>query len=422
MKLSEMFETRKALVAERDSILAQDTMSVEVEARGHEVANELGKLDAEIRAAQVRERFASSSAIENIVKRDNERSLDIRDSAKYKDQFVNYLRNGTMPEQRELISTASSSILIPKIYEEMVMKYLSANSVMRSIGDLRTGVQGYQALRYSTLKTADYTSAWTEADTGTVAATAADPLFTEVALPPVLCLPKTEVSQQLIVQSDRAFNVEEEVLSHLQVQLSKNLEFGYIGGSGTNQPTGIFKVTSTTGINITTATATSGGGNLRANSIAGVTSAGWLAKLLEMRYTKLPAAYWNTAAWIIPQDVYAVISGTLVNNVPIFVPSSDNVATIQNAAPFTLFGLPVFITEYTPAQITTNTTGKNCLVVLGGIRDAFAMREWGSMSVTRDEYSLSGTGRIRYQGMMFANSNHTRVNALVQLQVTNAGS
>ena len=422
MKLSEMFETRKALVTERDSILAQDTMSVEVEARGHEVANELGKLDAEIRAAQVRERFASSSAIENIVKRDNERSLDIRDSNKYKDQFINYLRNGTMPEQRELISTASSSILIPKIYEDSVLKYLSANSIMRNIGDLRTGVQGYQALRYSTLKTADYTSAWTQADSGTVAATAADPLFTEVALPPVLCLPKTEVSQQLIVQSDRSFNVEEEVLSHLQVQLSKNLEFGYVGGSGTNSPTGIFTVTSTSGINITTATATAAMSNTRAASIGGVTTAGWVAKLLEMRYTKLPAAYWNTAAWIIPQDVYATLAGTLVNSVPIFVPSSDSTASIQNAAPFTLFGLPVFVTEYTPAQITTNTTGKNCLVVLGGIRDSFAMREWGSMSVTRDEYSLSGTGRIRYQGMMFANSNFTRVNALVQLQVTNAGS
>jgi len=422
MKLSELYESRKSLEAERDSILAQDSLTVEVEARGHEVANELGKLDAEIRAAQVRERFASSSAIENIVKRDNARTLDDRDSSKYKDQFINYLRNGTMPEQRELISTASSSILIPKVYEDSVMKYLSAQSIMRNIGDLRTGCQGYQALRYSTLKTADYTSAWTQADSGTVAATAADPLFTEVALPPVLCLPKTEVSQQLIVQSDRAFNVEEEVLSHLQVQLSKNLEYGYVAGSGTNSPTGIFTVTSTSGINITTATATAAGGNLRANSIAGVTSAGWVAKLLEMRYTKCPAAYWNTASWIIPQDIYATIAGTLVNSVPIFVPSSDSIASLQNAAPFTLFGRPVYVTEYTPTQITTNTTGKNCLVVLGNIQDSFAMREWGSMSITRDEYSMSGTGRIRYQGMMFANSNFTRVNALVQLQVTNAAS
>lgn len=422
MKLSELFETRKALTAERDSILAQDSMTVEVEARGHEVANELGKLDAEIRSAQLRERFASSSAIENMAKRDNERTLDIRDSKKYEDQFINYLRTGAMPEQRELISTASSSILIPKVYEDSVMKYLSAQSIMRNIGDLKTGCQGYQALRYSTLKTADYTSAWTQADSATVAATAADPLFTEVALPPILCLPKTEVSQQLIVQADRGFSVEQEVLSHLQVQLSKNLEYGYVAGSGTNSPTGIFTVTSTTGINITSATATAALGNTRAASIGGVTTAGWVAKLLEMRYTKLPAAYWNTSAWILPQDVYATIASITVNGVPIFAPSADY-QTLQNAAPFTLFGLPVYVTEYVPTQITTNTTGKNCLAVLGTIKDAFAMREWGpSMSISRDEYSLSGTGRIRYQGMMFANSNFTRVNALVQLQVTNAGS
>jgi HK97 family phage major capsid protein len=302
--------------------------------------------------------------------------------------------------------------LIPKLYQDAVLKYLSAQSVIRNLGDLRTGVQGYQALRYSTLKTADYTAAWTAPDTGSVTATAADPLFTEVALAPVLCLPKTEVSHQLIAQSDPGFPVEQEVLSHLQVQLSKNLEWGYIGGTGTNSPKGIFTVNSTTGINITTATSAS---TTRAAAItAGVT----VAKLSEMRYTKLPAAYWGSAAWIMPQDVYAAISGILVNGVPIFVPSAD--AALVNAAPFTLMGLPVYVTEYLPAHVSTGSTGKNCLVVLGNISEAFAMREWGTMSVTRDEYSLSGTGRIRYQGMMFANSDFTRVNALVQLQVTNA--
>jgi len=417
MKLSEMFETRKALVAERDSILAQDTMSVEVEARGHEVANELGKLDAEIRAAQVRERFASSSAIENTIKKTEDRSMDIRASKKYEDQFVNYLRTGQIPEQRELITTASSSILIPKVYQDAVLKYLSANSVMRNLADLRTGVQGYQTLRFSTLKTADYTSAWTEPDTGTVATTAADPLFKEVPLAPVPCLPKTEVSQQLILQSDAGFNVEMEVIDHLQRQLLRNLEWGYIGGTGTNAPTGIFTVKASTGvttdINITTATST---GTTRALAI---TAGATVAKLLEMRYTKLPAAYWGSSAWILPQDTYAAISGLLVNSVPIFVPSSDY-QVLQNAAPFTLMGLPVYVTEYLPAHVATATTGKNCIAVLGNISEAFAIREWGGMSITRDEFSLSGTARIRYQGMQFANSNFTRVNALVQLQVTNA--
>ena len=416
MKLSEMFETRKALVAERDSILAQDTMSIEVEARGHEVANELGKLDAEIRAAQVRERFASSSAIENTVKKTEERSMDIRASKKYEDQFVNYLRTGQIPEQRELITTASSSILIPKVYQDAVLKYLSANSVMRNLADLRTGVQGYQTLRFSTLKTADYTSAWTEPDTGTVATTAADPLFKEVPLAPVPCLPKTEVSQQLILQSDAGFNVEMEVIDHLQRQLLRNLEWGYIGGTGTNAPTGIFTVKASTGvttdINITTATSAS------TTRAAAITAGATVAKLLEMRYTKLPAAYWGSSAWILPQDTYAAISGLLVNSVPIFVPSSDY-QVLQNAAPFTLMGLPVYVTEYLPAHISTGS-GKNCIAVLGNISEAFAIREWGGMSITRDEFSLSGTARIRYQGMQFANSNFTRVNALVQLQVTNA--
>jgi HK97 family phage major capsid protein len=419
MKLSEMFETRKALVTERDSILAQDSMTVEVEARGHEVANELGKLDAEIRAAQVRERFASSSAIENLGKKTEERSMDIRASKKYEEQFVNYLRTGQMPEQRELISTASSSILIPKVYQDAVLKYLDANSIMRNIADLRTGVQGYQTLRFSTLKTADYTSAWTQADTGTVAATAADPLFKEVPLAPIPCLPKTEVSQQLILQSDAGFNVEMEVTEHLQRQLLKNLEWGYVAGSGTNAPTGIFTVKASTGVttDINIVTATAGAGLTRA---AAITAGATVAKLSEMRYTKLPAAYWGSASWILPQDTYAAIAGLLVNSVPIFVPSAD--AALVGAAPFTLMGLPVYITEYLPAHNGTATTGKNCIAVLGNISESFAIREWGGMSITRDEFSLSGTARIRYQGMQFANSDFTRVNALVQLQVTNAGS
>ena len=420
MKLSEMFETRKALVTERDSILAQDSMTVEVEARGHEVANELGKLDAEIRAAQVRERFASSSAIENIAKKTEDRSMDIRASKKYEDQFVNYLRTGQMPEQRELITSASSSILIPKVYQDAVLKYLDANSIMRNIADLRTGVQGYQTLRFSTLKTADYTSAWTQPDTATTAATNADPLFKEVPLAPVPCLPKTEVSQQLILQSDAGFNVEMEVIDHLKRQLLKNLEWGYIGGSGTNAPTGIFTVKASSGVttDINIVTATAGAGLTRA---AAITAGATVAKLSEMRYTKLPAAYWGSASWILPQDTYAAIAGLLVNNVPIFVPSAD--AALVGAAPFTLMGLPVYITEYLPAHNNTATTGKNCIAVLGNISESFAIREWGpGMSITRDEFSLSGTARIRYQGMQFANSDFTRVNALVQLQVTNAGS
>jgi HK97 family phage major capsid protein len=137
-----------------------------------------------------------------------------------------------------------------------------------------------------------------------------------------------------------------------------------------------------------------------------------------MRYEKLPAAYWGSAAWILPQDVYATIAGIVVNGVPIFVPSAD--AALVGAAPFTLMGLPVYVTEYLPAHVATGTTGKNTIAVLGNIRDGFSVREWGGIGMIRDEITAASSARVIFQGMAFANSAFTRVKSLVQLQVTNA--
>jgi HK97 family phage major capsid protein len=301
-------------------------------------------------------------------------------------------------------------VLIPKMYEDGILKYLDANTVVRNLADLRTGVQGYPTLRYNTLATADYTSAWTQPDTGTTARVSIDPLFQEVPISPVPCIPFTQVSQQLIRQAN--FDVEAEVMDSLQRQLAKNLEWGYVGGSGTNAPTGIFTVNAN--VNITTATSAS------TTRAAAITAGATIAKLSEMRYTKLPAAYWGSAAWILPQDVYAAIAGILVNNVPIFVPSADAAGT--QAAPFTLMGLPVYVTEYLPAHSTTagGSGGKNVIAVLGNISEGFAVREWGGVGMIRDEITAASSARVIFQGMAFANSAFTRVKSLVQLQVTNA--
>ena len=408
MKIREMIEKRSALEAESKELLANDGLTVEQEARGHEIANEMQQLTEQIRAAQLRERFASNAAVQKVVTEKRERQEEWRATTEYRDQWLSYMRGGSAPEQRELITTSSSSVLIPKLYEDSILKYLSANTVVRNLADLRTGVQGYTTLRYNTLETNQYTSAWTEPDTGTVATTDTDPGFAEVPLAPVPCLPKVEISQQLIRQSN--FDIEAEVVEHIQRQMAKNLEWGYIGGTGTNSPTGIFKVNANTHI-----TATTSAGTTRAAAItAGIT----LAKLTEMRYEKLPAAYWASAVWILPQDAYAELAGLTANNVPLFVPSAD--AGVATGSQFTLLGLPVYVTEYLPAHVSTGSTGKNVVAVLGNISEGFAVREWGGISMIRDEYSLSQTARVRFQGMMFANSNFTRVKALVQNQVTNA--
>jgi HK97 family phage major capsid protein len=407
MKQAEIIERRKFIETEVNGILANDQITAEQEARASELLDELKDLNQKRSAAELREKFASHAATSKVVAEKREQAIEWRSSPEYREQFLGYLKGGRAPEQREIISTASSSVLIPKIYEDGILKYLDANTVVRNLADLRTGVQGYPALRYNSLATADYTSAWTQPDTASTNRTSIDPAFVEVPISPVPCIPYTQVSQQLIRQAN--FDVEAEVMDSLQRQLAKNLEWGYVGGSGTNAPTGIFTVNAN--VNITTATSA---GTTRALAIAQVT----IAKLSEMRYSKLPAAYWGSAAWILPQDVYATIAGILVNNVPVFIPSSD--ATNTQAAPFTLMGLPVYVTEYLPAHVATATTGKNVVAVLGNISDGFSVREWGGVGMIRDEITAASSARVIFQGMAFANSAFTRVKSLVQLQVTNA--
>ena len=409
MKQSEIIERRKAIETEVNGILANDQISAEQEARANELLDELKDLNHKRSAAELREKFASHAATSKIVTEKREQAIEWRASGEYREQFLGYLKGGRAPEQREIISTSSSSVLIPKLYEDGILKYLDANTVVRNLADLRTGVQGYPTLRYNSLATADYTSAWTQPDTGTTARTSIDPAFVEVPMAPVPCIPFTQVSQQLIRQAN--FDVEAEVMDSLQRQLAKNLEWGYIGGTGTNSPTGIFTVNAN--VNITTATSS---GTTRPLAItAGIT----LDNLTEMRYTKLPAAYWGSAAWIFPQDAYAKLAGLKANNVPLFVPSADS-QVLENAAPFTLMGLPVYVTEYLPAHVATASTGKNVVAVLGNISEGFSVREWGGVGMIRDELTAASSARVIFQGMAFANSAFTRVKSLVQLQVTNA--
>jgi len=421
MKLSELFESRKALTAERDSILAQDSLTVEVEARGHEVANELATVEAEIRSAQMRERFASSSAVEIIAKRDMELGREERDTKKYRDQFIGWLKGGAAPEVRALSTattpaTAAGTIMVPAIYETEILKYLDSQDFLRSLADYRGGVTGYPSLRYNTQTSAAYgggTGSWI-AEGGT--AVTNDMALAEVLLPPKLCSPTTQVSQTLLRQAN--FDVEAEVMMDLQKKLSKNQAFAFVGGTGTNMPTGIFDpATTTTGVR-TGATVASG--NTRALKVAAATStsAVTIENLTKMRYEILPAAYWNspTCAWIIPQDVYAAIAGIIVNNVPLFVPSSD--AGITRSAPATLMGLPVYVTPYIPVN-TTGTTLKTVMAVVGDIRESYSIREWAGIGMVRDDITLATTGQVKYTAMSFANANITRGDALVQLRVTN---
>lgn len=424
MKLTEMYAKRDALTAERDSILASNSMTAEQEARGMTVANELDVLLPQIRKAQFAERVATQAAVSSIDSATEERATEQRATTRYRDQFNAYVRGqGPAPELREVNTVTGSGILIPKVYEDGILRYLMANTVVRNLADIRTGVQGYPTVRWNTLEPSSFTNAWTGTDTGGAAsandstATITDPGFAEKAFAPQPVLPFTTVSRQSLIQSN--FDVEAEVVDTLQRQLAKNLEYGYVAGSGTKQPTGIFTLDSNCN-QVDAGTAATGLTRQKQ-----LDKAITVANLLAMRYNKLSAAYWNApnTCWIMPQDVYAAVSsltsGISGSVVPIFAPSSDY-QSLPNAAPMTLFGLPIYVTEYVSTNLTAN--GTQCMAVLGNITDAYSIREWGGMTMIRDEISAASTARIKFFAMAFAQGAVTRSKALVQLKVTNGAS
>jgi HK97 family phage major capsid protein/HK97 family phage prohead protease len=404
--------TMNAKLAE---LRAQNVEGTEVENRADIVAQIeeiLEARDAAMAAADgIRE---AATPIQRTIDRRNQRD-EYRSTDDYRDQWMGYMRGGRQPEVRAALkSQDSSAVMIPKLYEDMVMRYIDSATVVRNLAELRTGVQGYQTLRYNTLETAAYTSAWTVSDAGTQASTEINPAFAEVPLTPAACLPYTSVTKQLLAQAN--FDVEAEIVDNLMRQFARNLEFGYVGGLGTagtngattHQPVGLFTTTSAATIK-----AVASGGATRATAItAGVT----VANLREMRYSLLPASYWNSSAWVMSQDVYAAICGLTINNVPVFIPSADAVGVAGGS--FTLMGLPVYVTEFAPAYKLVAANGVNTMLICGNVRDAFSAREWSGMNIDRDALTLAGSGQVKFQGTMFANSAFTRAKAIVQLQVT----
>ena len=412
MKQVEIIERRKAIETEVEGILANDQISVEQEARATELMDELKDLNEKRSAAELRERFAGHAIATKARVEKKERDDEVRSRPEYRDAFFAWLKGGKVEEYREIITTVASSVLIPKQVEETIYKYVSSQSIARQLCDYRQVARGDATLRFNKLEPTSYTSAWSPPDTGSTAAQDIDPDYTEVSLKPLPILPKTQVSEQLIYSAN--FDVEAEVIDNLMRQYAKMSEAGFIAGV-TNGPSNALFTVQSAATQITTATST---GTTRALA---VTAAATVAKLMDMRYTQLPTPYWGTSSWILPKDTYAAVADIRAasgSNVPIFVPSSD--AGITQGASGLLLGLPVYVTDFLPTHVSTATTGKNCLALLGTFQDSYGIREWGSMSMRRDDLTASNSARIVFRGFGWANAAFTRGKAMVQLQVTNA--
>jgi HK97 family phage major capsid protein len=282
---------------------------------------------------------------------------------------------------------------------------MERNTVVRNLADIRTGVQGSVTVRVNTLETDAAASAFWTTETNKTQ-TALDGAWAEVNLNPVGGLPKSEVTQWAVRQAN--FDIEAEVINDLQRKIARGIESGYTVGTGSDQPTGLFLQNAN--FKGLTVTAAHGSGT-------GWDGAFTLARLQELRYKTLPAEYWNESAWVMSQDAYYQIASGIKatgTDVPLFIPSSD-VQVMENQAPMTLMGRPVYIAPYAPGRQTAAVT-TSIPLMFANVREAFAIREWGGISMFRDDVTTPGL--IKFQAMVFANSKITRPKAVAALRIT----
>lgn len=413
-KKAELVEKREKLQTELNGILANDSLTPDQEARGSELMDVLEPLkrdiediQAKLHSSQLRERFASFAAMESAVAEGQKRNQEWTATTEYRDQWLGWCRGGRAPETRDITTSSSSGVLVPKIYESGILKYLDRNTVVRNLADLRTGVKGSVTLRRNNLETdAAVSSFWTTE--GDKTQTAIDGAWAEINLNPVGGLPKSELTQWVVRQSD--FDIEAEVISHLQKLIARGIESGYTVGTGSNQPTGLFvNDAAFKGVSVSAAH----------GSGSGWDGAFTVDRLSQLRYQQLPAEYWASAVWVMSQDAYFRIASlkvdTTSSNVPLFQPSAD--AGIMDQAPMMLMGRPVYIAPYAPGRLTASTSGAVSVpLMFANVNEAFAIREWGGISMFRDDVTTPGL--VKFQGMVFANSKIVRPKAVAALRIT----
>ncbi len=410
MSLAALTEHRSKLQNEADALAASGDWTPEQEARAAEVTDELNAVKSRLAASEKRTRLAAARAtdavaaaadpeVRSMSDRERDRFENQIGSKKYLDEFRIWLRGGPEPELREITSASNSGVAAPKLYETMLQKYQDAAGPIRAAADVKPNTQGKPTVRVNTQQSRDVaSSATTEASP---AAATVDIGIEEVTFAPELGHAESKVSRTALASAD--FDLEAEVIDELMRKCAKDREYWYEVGTGSNQPTGVFKSDSNT---VQLAKSASASGTAWATQIS-------YANLLDMCVNQLPAEYWAGAQWYMSQAAYYVCAGLVDGNSrPLLTENANQGATAGPA--MTLFGYKVNVCPFAPTKITN--AGSNVPIVFGNMSEVFRIHEWSPIMLQRDE--LTVLSRVVFKTYFMQQSKIKKTKQLCQLKIT----
>ena len=199
----------------------------------------------------------------------------------------------------------------------------------------------------------------------------ANQTFAEVLLQPKQLGVFTDISRKLMLQSDPSAEaiVREDILN----AVAAKIEDVAIEGSGSNEPTGITKVSGIGSV--------AGGTNGAVPACDDITN---LVKEVEVDNASIS----NSQAFLTNSKVKSKLASTAK------VSSSDSVMILD--APWNeLYGYPLAITNHVPSDLTKGSTSGSCSAIIFGDFAQLIMALWSSPDVLVDPYTGGSEGNTR---------------------------
>lgn len=390
MKLSEMYEKRKALSGEIDA-LTNGTVKLDAtnESRAAAMLDELDHMDSEIRRVGLRDRLDAGGITSN--------AQTGRPAASHKSEFRDWIAGG-FRENNEFEMRASgvaefgaTTTIASPLFQQMMDRM----SVVRPLATVITTDSGAPLRFYR--QTAQFAVA-----TAVVAEAGAyiskDTTTAAVDFTPTKMGFFTTVSNEAL--TDMVYDVASETIrQHAELHAyNRDLSYSNLTYNAFAQP--IYDQTGSVG-NVNSR-ATASGTNI---TLAEATNAVYASGLLP--------TYLADSSWLLPVATWAGIISQASTNVPTFGQGA-NYSVARDGAGMSFMGFPVYISANLPqAAATTVSYG-----VFGDIRKGYRIVEMNAVPFLANPYVLAANGQVQFLSTTRSSGKIMDRNAMVTLKVT----
>lgn len=387
MKLSEMYEKRKALSGEID-VLTNGTVKLDAtnESRAAAMLDELDHMDSEIRRVGLRDRLDGGGVTSNLETG--------RPAASHKTEFRDWIRGGFRDnnEFEMRASNVSDFGATTTIASPLFQQMMDRMSVVRSLANVITTDSGAPLRFYR--QTAQFAVATA------VVAEAGAYVSKDVDNDPVDFTPTkmgffTSVSNEAL--TDMPYDVASETIrQHAELHATnRDLSYSNITYNAFAQP--IYDNTASVG-------------NVNSSTISAATNITLAEAATTVYASGLLPTYLKDSSWLLPVATWAGIISQASTSVPTFGQGA-NYSVARDGAGMSFMGFPVYISANLPQTATTGVR----FGVFGDIGRGYRIVEMSTVPFLANPYILAANGQVQFLSTTRSSGKIMDRNAMVSL-------